>query len=150
VRRTKYRGVHLPEVTERTYGVLGDRRSMVRLMMIEAFDKYSKSLEWAEVRRRVRKRDNYKCVDCKKPVKKGDRSVVHHEYYDYWGQGNKEEVDSCVLLCPVCHNKRHRKMDAQTPFWAKRYAESDFLSDERMHTYSQRIDDLYNEESSAP
>jgi 5-methylcytosine-specific restriction endonuclease McrA len=103
-----------------------------REIMVEAFKEYIASEEWRYVKLEVMERDNYTCVDCGKNLPEGRNGIVHHEHYDDWGKGNREEINSCVFICRKCHNGRHAhlEMKRKVPFWAARYPETDGFSDE--------------------
>lgn len=98
----------------------GHTISKVRNAMYQLFQMYMSSEEWNIVKKQVKRRDKYCCVDCGKKQLKGSGAIVHHTHYDAWGSGGQEEIASCVYLCKKCHSKRHQKMDSHiTPFWAK-------------------------------
>lgn len=76
---------------------------------------YQNSKGWDYVRREVRARDNNTCQDCGQAEGK---LIVHHNDYYNWGSGDRREVNHCVLVCVICHNKRHRDNSVNVPFWA--------------------------------
>lgn len=62
---------------------------------------------WKEKRKKILKRDGYKCVRCAKFGKSVSAKIVHHikeadEYPELaWNDNNLESV------CMACHNKLH-------------------------------------------
>lgn len=78
---------------------------------------YQSSALWRDVVSAVKERDGRLCTKCGEMPKKG---VVHHLSYQNWGKGDQEEIDDCTYLCVPCHNKEHRNMTVEVPFWANR------------------------------
>ncbi|MGV3695529.1 HNH endonuclease [Flavobacterium sp.] len=72
---------------------------------------YRKSLKsnpyWDEVKRRIRLRDNFKCIECGSII----RLETHHITYYVGGisiVGNElEHLNWLVTLCETCHQKVH-------------------------------------------
>lgn len=91
-----------------------------RSAMVDIFRYYMSSPAWNIVKNEVYERDNNRCVDC---AQGEGKLIVHHTSYDNWGKGNYQEIEDCILVCPVCHNKRHRDNSVKVPFWAKIYPE---------------------------
>ena len=61
---------------------------------------------WNSITYKIRKRDNYTCVDCGKREKSGRcKFYVHHI------DKNPHNIDplNLITLCTVCHGKRHTK-----------------------------------------
>lgn len=63
---------------------------------------YLRTPEWAKVKKLVIERDG-RCQRCRKPYSPGEEFDIHHKHYRFWREANWEEVDSCELLCRVCH-----------------------------------------------
>ncbi len=86
-----------------------------RVAMRQLFVFYNTSKSWEYVVKAVRTRDKNKCVDCGET---GRVLIVHHTSYDSWGLGDWREIEDCVLVCRICHNKRHWNNSVEVPFWA--------------------------------
>lgn len=68
----------------------------------EKHAKYTASDLWKSTRKKVYRRDNWKCRDC------GARNCelhAHHTDYRYLGEGSDREIRDCKTLCGRCHDK---------------------------------------------
>lgn len=68
---------------------------------------------WKQKRKRILRRDGYRCQECRKYGKITEATIVHHikEVEDYpelaWENDNLESV------CMACHNRIHRDKGAK-------------------------------------
>lgn len=67
--------------------------------------KYLQSNEWFELRVKALKRDNYKCLLCKKDITEST-SQIHHLHYNFLCAEN--ELLSLASLCKECHCNHHK------------------------------------------
>jgi len=68
----------------------------------KTYAEFLKSNYWKRVRKKVLKRDNYKCYICGSE----DRLNVHHGTYAHYRMEHKHLSD-LVTLCESCHKKEH-------------------------------------------
>ena len=68
------------------------------------YELYLKSPQWRDVRMKVLRRDEFKCVKCSNT--KGLN--VHHESYRHLGN-ESEFLNDLITLCSGCHVKVHKK-----------------------------------------
>ena len=66
------------------------------------YSEYLKSPHWLEVRARILKRDNYRCVAC--PA--SQQLHVHHMTYQHLGMEKEYEL---ITLCADCHKILHKR-----------------------------------------
>jgi len=72
--------------------------------MSEDYSKYLRSEEWSKIRRKVLKRDNYKCAKCEKT----NNLNVHHETYAHIFK-ESDFLGDLITLCGDCHVKAHNE-----------------------------------------
>ena len=76
--------------------------------------------EFFNIRKQIRKRDNYICQICSKTQKQNNRALdVHH--IDYDKKNNKE--GNLITLCQSCH----MKTNANRNYWKKYFKESAYV-----------------------
>ena len=78
-------------------------------------DQFYLTNEWIKLRKKVYKRDNYRCQICGNGKESGKR-VAHH--LDEISKSEKQDwinVDRIITLCIRCHNKIHDKFGANNP-----------------------------------
>lgn len=69
--------------------------------MTPKYKEYLKSKKWLDKKKKVLKRDNYKCTKCQS----GNRQLeVHHLTYD---NIYNESSSDLVTLCDRCHKMEH-------------------------------------------
>ena len=66
-----------------------------------------RSLDWANIREAVLRRDNYKCRECGKPCRSAEADV-HHLLPR--STGGPDEPSNLVTLCDGCHAAHHPKL----------------------------------------
>lgn len=70
----------------------------------DKYNKYLKTKQWRELREKVFKRDNYKCLLC------GEKAnTCHHLSYGMWIKFENSRRLECVSLCKKCHELVHQK-----------------------------------------
>lgn len=78
----------------------------------EQYSLYLVSQQWRDLRRKVLRRDKYRCVDClarayhKDFYPTGTKLQVHHIHYDGI-ETMTFSMDQCVSVCSTCHDIRH-------------------------------------------
>jgi len=77
-------------------------------------DKYL-TPEWIEVRNKIYRRDEYKCVNCGKGKSDGVRLAVHHLVYNRDVEVWDVPDWYLVTLCKPCHTTEHSKRLAPPP-----------------------------------
>jgi 5-methylcytosine-specific restriction endonuclease McrA len=60
----------------------------------------------------ILKRDNYLCQSCKKKTKQKAELHIHH--IKFRSNGGTDTKNNLITLCKPCHDKLHKKKDAQT------------------------------------
>lgn len=73
---------------------------------------YKKQLEdekWQVKRRKILKRDGFKCTKCGYE----DNLQVHHLYYVYYNKAWQYPHDALVTLCGRCHSKWHEEHELE-------------------------------------
>lgn len=65
------------------------------------------SIEWRNVAKYVKKRDNYECQICRKKVKGRSGNIHHMVSFSY--KKLRSDADNLVLLCHKCHRWVHSK-----------------------------------------
>lgn len=64
--------------------------------------------DWEETRKRILKRDKWRCVKCDKPLyEKGSRPNIDHIIDK--ADGGTDEDSNLRTLCPSCHSSRTAK-----------------------------------------
>lgn len=66
------------------------------------------SYGWRTTRKRVLRRDNYRCADCGRPHELN----IHHLNYDRLG---RERLEDLTTLCKRCHRDAHYYADCVEP-----------------------------------
>ncbi|MCK4545150.1 HNH endonuclease [candidate division WOR-3 bacterium] len=64
---------------------------------------------WSDFRKRVLKRDKYKCQKCFK-----NKDLVIHHITPVSEGGKKFDMCNCITLCKKCEKKEHRINKPQT------------------------------------
>ena len=70
------------------------------------FPKYSK--DWFNLSSLCKKRDNYKCVRCRRASTPNNRLHAHHIISK--SKGGRDELSNLRTLCRECHELRHSHM----------------------------------------
>jgi len=79
-----------------------------------AYQKYIKSKEFKELRKKVLQRDGFRCQVCGRTIEEISDSgkklslQCHHKSYEHVGKHNEEEFNDLITLCNVCHNAMHK------------------------------------------
>ena len=81
-----------------------------------SFDYNSK--RWKTKRKKILKRDDYRCQNCKKYGKMVEATQVHHiKHTDKYPELAFED-ENLISLCLACHNKEHpEKIKAARSFY---------------------------------
>ena len=97
------------------------------------YQEYIKSQEWQEVRQKIFKRDNFRCVKCGA----SKNLQVHHITYENLGE---EKYADLVTLCNDCHNATHNMttIDYLALACANAYNIRDNSSDEKAKEKAKR------------
>ena len=75
------------------------------MVSLSEFD-YNSS-RWKRKAEKIKRRDGYKCVWCRRYGKSVSAVVVHHiKHADEWLELAYDD-DNLVSLCQACHNKAH-------------------------------------------
>jgi len=67
----------------------------------KTYDEYLLSSTWKKIRKKILKRDDYKCQICGKPA-----NEVHHKRYRKWGEENEDDL---IAICKTCHEAKHKE-----------------------------------------
>lgn len=73
---------------------------------------FYRTTEWKKLRAFIRKRDEYRCQDCKRLLYKSKWSVDHIVEIgpsNYKDRGITHGPSNLQLLCEPCHNKKHNR-----------------------------------------
>lgn len=81
----------------------------------EEYKKALKDPRWLTKRKRIKKRDKYKCVKCNCK----DNLHVHHTYYLPNKMPWAVPDDCLITLCKTCHEKEHEGRDIKSFIKAK-------------------------------
>jgi len=69
------------------------------------YKKYISSAEWDKIRKKVLKRDEYKCSHCG-----DDKTSLHVHHLTYANLGDEENhLEDLTTLCVKCHKKIHNR-----------------------------------------
>jgi len=80
-----------------------DRFAEVKELRHKARWENRSSGKYWKTRRKVFKRDNYKCLDCGT----SEKLILHHLLLWKDNRALRFDPNNCVTLCPSCHSKKH-------------------------------------------
>lgn len=72
---------------------------------------FYESAEWAELSRRCKERDSYRCRKCGyQPPNKKLRWKIHADHIVSRSKGGRDRLPNLQSLCVECHRKKHPHM----------------------------------------
>ena len=81
-------------------------KSGVTRIVRDSYSNKNTGTSWFDIKREVKARDKYCCVECKVPEQKGAYHDVHH--IKPLSRGGTTTKPNLITLCDKCHQKRHR------------------------------------------
>lgn len=73
-----------------------------------AYNRYLRTQQWQQLRRRVIARDGFACQNCFRKVT-ADSAHVHHLSYEGYKNTGQSFAFECVTLCRSCHDAYHEQ-----------------------------------------
>jgi len=78
---------------------------IIKQPLLSNYKEYLKTKEWIEIRNRIYKRDNNKCVICDSKLNLNCHHISYENIYN-------EKDEDLITLCNICHNNEHNKINA--------------------------------------
>lgn len=70
--------------------------------------KAAKDDTWWAICKRVKERDQYKCVQCRTPERNEKGGYLHVHHIRELSKGGQTVMSNLISLCELCHQKRHK------------------------------------------
>ena len=95
---------------KKTKTVITKSNPVSNIQSKNSFEDWSYGSDWAEIKRRVKKRDNFSCQECGKSYSKKFKKYLHVHHVVPISKGGTNKLYNLITLCVHCHRKKHPHM----------------------------------------